>query len=214
MEKNIVNSIFRNKKVIISHYLNPKLKLIVYVLNNIDGKIIVFDENNYLNKTGLIENIHRDVIISNNIQINPPVDYGLIYIEPSFIPRRLRNRNVLVTITPIGFKTRIPRFYSRIYLNKVSENIYQINLLETNEKYRFRIIDNSIEFIDKPEGVYGKVYSIIRNNILEYGELSIKDAVNIVSKELGVSKEYARKLISKLVVEKYIRVEKGFLSIY
>lgn len=183
-------------------------------MNNIDDKIVVFDEKDYLNKTSLINNIRSDIVVSNNIQINPPGNYRLIYIEPSIFPWKISNKNVLVTLTPGNYRFRIPKYYSKIYLNKISEDVFTLQLPNTMEKYRFRILNNKVEYVEKPIGIYGKAYVIIRDAVIEYGELSIRDAVNIIVKELGVTKDNARKILSKLVVDKYIRVENGFISIY
>lgn len=214
MDKIFLENIFNNRKVLISHYLIPKLKLVAYLLNNILSETIIFDENNYLIKTGIIDNISENIIVTSNKLTNPPVEYRLVYIEPSTFPYKARNRSILVTLTPGSYRFRIPRYYGRIYLVRASDNTYIIRVMETMEKYRFRIDNNDIVFINKPEGIYSTVYEIIRNAIIEYGELTTRDAVNLITKELSVSRENARKLIAKLVVDRYIRVEKGFINLY
>jgi len=211
MHKLIYRNMMKGKKVLISHYLNIKLLIITDIVKkNPDLRIIIVDQNKLLEKTGLINNLPQDVIIADNISFPLPRGVKLIIIEPEYIPWRINN-DVLVTTTPL--ERSIPRYFEKILLNKVGEVDYQITFLKTMERYRFRVKDHEIILVEKPLGLYGEALKLIEDAVIEYGELTIKDAVNILVNQLGLDKNSARKIIGKLVYEKHIVVKKGRITL-
>ncbi len=209
----IIERLSNGRRVLISHYLIPKLVLIVKTVNTIDKNTIIYDEKHLLTRTKLVELIRDDVLVSDKTN-TPPRNYRVVYIEPTRFPWRIYNRDVLVTLTPGTYSFKIPNYYERIYLNKLGENLYELYIKETLERFRFRIKGYDIVYEEKPGGLIGKAYDMLRKAMQDYGEIRVKDAVNILVFELGISKEKAREILSKLVIEKYIRVEKGFIIVY
>lgn len=209
----ILQRISSGRKILLSHYLTPKLLLVIKSINYINKETIVFDEKQYLIKTNLIEKLRNNTLVSNKL-ITPPEKYRVIYIEPSRFPWKISNKDILVTLTPGTYRFKIPTYYEKIYLNKLGENLYELYIRETLERFRIRIGKNKLLYEEKPYGLLGEAYEILRKTLLEYGELRVKDALNILVFELGISKEKAREILSKLVIEKYIRVEKGSIIVY
>jgi len=212
MHRFIYRNMLKGKKMLISHYLNIKLLIITDIVKkNPDLRIIIVDQNRLLEKTGLINNLPQDTIIADNMPLQIPRGVKLIIIEPENIPWRINN-DALITTTPLE-RRRIPRYFDKILLDKVGELDYQITFLKTMEKYRFRVKDHEIILIEKPLGVYGEALKLIEDAVIEYGELTIKDAVNMLMNQLGLDKNSARKIIGKLVYDKHIVVKKGRITL-
>jgi len=210
----ILRALFEGKKVLVSHYLNLKLRLIAMGINAINKRVLVVDENNYLVRTGVASLVGENAtIIHKPLKSLPPGISSLVFIEPSKPPRKTYVRNVLLTVTPSN-KLRVPRYYSRVYLKELSNNLYELHFTDTMEKYRLRL--RGLEFIveERPFGVYGRAYEVLRRAIVEYGELRIRDAVLVLTSELGLDKSRARIILSKLLSEKYFKVDKGRITIY
>ncbi len=202
------------RKALISHYLNPKLILVLHVIKSSDGPVLVIDENKYLVNTGLIEYVQDNALVSIDKGTRIPRNHRLVLIEPKKFPWRIFNKNILITLTPRNYRFKIPSFYGRIYLNRIGDHGYELFIKDTMEKYRFNLNGLEIVFEDKPHGVLGRAYEVLKKAFIEYGELYVRDAVSIISRELGVSRDNARELLSKLVINKYVRIEKKHVIVY
>jgi len=208
----VLEKLLRGRRALISHYLVAKLVLVVEAVNRVEG-VVVVDPNGFLEKTGVINRV-KDAVLITNTATGIPRDKTLVLIEPSFPLTGLHNKNILATLTPGNYKLRLPSYYERVYVNKLGENIYELFFKETSERFRFRITGGAVVFEDKPSGIAGRAYEVLRNALVEYGEIRARDAVNIISHELGVDKNTARSLLYKLVSEKYARVVKGRVIVY
>ena len=209
----ILDRLGHGRRALISHYLVPKLLLVIKTINHVEEEVIVFDTEHLLEKTQLINQIKDNIVITDTI-VNIPRDKHVVFLEPNRLPWRIINRNILVTLTPGTYKFKLPDYYDRIYLNKLSENLYELYIKDSMERLRFRIMGEEIVFEEKPSGILGKAYELLREALMEYGEIRVRDAINILVHELSVSKEKAREILSKLVVEKYARIEKGRVIVY
>lgn len=215
MEMDALLRLLAGRKALLSHYLSAKLRLVVHFAGNHPSeRVVIFDEGGLLAKTGLIDSLSSRVLVSSNLSVIPPQDYGLIYLEPSMAPPRLDNRDVLITLAPRSYKFKLPRGFDKLYLRRVEDYVYMLTLGSTMERYRLRITARGVELLERPVGLYGRAYELVRSAIMEYGELSVRDAVGLIARELGVSAEQARRILSKLVSDKYVRVSRGLVAIY
>ncbi len=211
MYRYVIEYLGTGRKTIISHYMNAKLLLIIHIIRYWKNHIIVYDPYNYLSKH--LDMLPDNILLSNNIGEKPLPRHNIVYIEPPRFPWRIFNENIVVTLTPGNYRYRIPSYYDKIYLKKISNNTYELSLRNIHERYRFVIQDHRLLFIEKPSGFLGKAYRVIEEALLEYGELSVKDTVSILVYELGIDKKKAREILSKLIENKYIRVEKGRITV-
>jgi len=209
----VIERFLHGRRALISHYLVAKLALVVEAVNRAEGVVVVVDPSGLLEKTGMISRV-KDVALIITTATSIPRDKSLVLIEPGFPLTRLHNKNILATLTPGNYKPRLPSYYERIYVNKLSENLYELFFKETSERFRFRITGDAVVFEDKPSGIAGRAYEVLKNALVEYGEIRTRDAVNIISHELGVDKNTARSLLYKLVSEKYAKVVKGRVIVY
>ncbi len=81
-------------------------------------------------------------------------------------------------------------------------------------EYTVEVTKNGIEqVVEKESSIERRAYNIILDSMSEYGVLTIKDAVNIISANLGVDRNYARRILYKLVSDGKLRIEKGMVEI-
>lgn len=64
-----------------------------------------------------------------------------------------------------------------------------------------------------PGRLYEKALRVLREALIDYGELRVRDAVDVLSHELGVGRRDARRVLAVLVDKGYIRVESGYIII-
>ncbi len=120
-------------------------------------------------------------------------------------------RNVIVYVTPPiklklynWSKARLKRVYGKEFL------------LITSRGSRLRlVIDvNYIGVVESPQGILGRALNILRKGIVEYGELTLRDAIDLISYNLGISRNEARKILGLLIQKKYVEKQKKNLIIY
>ncbi|ABN70252.1 hypothetical protein Smar_1157 [Staphylothermus marinus F1] len=210
----IYEKLLTNKKALISHYMNAKIILVLNAVKHVsrNKKILLIDPGNILREEYLVD-IPENIIITYKF-LEPPHDTVVIVFEPEILPYRSKIENVLITLTPGNYSFKIPREYTKIFLKQIQHNIYELLFTGSNERYRVRIEGNKVFLVEKPSGILGKAYEILRESMIEYGELTVKDATIILTKELGVNKVEARKILSELVMRKYIRIIHGFINLY
>ncbi|MEM1555411.1 MAG: hypothetical protein QXM54_02640 [Desulfurococcaceae archaeon] len=217
--RELINRLTTGKRVLISHYINAKLALSKAVIDSLllrDMKILVVDENLYMTKYGLLESETPNLTYvqkNSGFNKNTYVDLAL-FIEPNFIPKPVFSQNILVTVTP-KYRLRIPKYYSISYLKKIVGNKYFLEFRDYGERFRIIVSGLDIDVADdKPHGLLGTILDVLRRSMLEYGELSVKDAVNIVHHELGLENSVARRMIYRLASEKYLEIRKGRVIVY
>ncbi len=65
----------------------------------------------------------------------------------------------------------------------------------------------------KPRGYEARALSILMHASVEYGPLSVRDAVDVLSSELSMDRSRTRMLLSRLAERRLITVEKGFVLV-
>ncbi|ADI32407.1 hypothetical protein [Staphylothermus hellenicus] len=210
----IYEKLLTNKKALISHYMNAKIILVLNAVKHVsrNKKILLVDPGDILGEKYLVD-IPENIIITYKF-LEPPRDMVVVVFEPEILPYKLNIENILITLTPGNYSFKIPRSYTKIFLKQIQHSIYELLFTDNNERYRVRIGENKVFLVEKPPGILGRAYEILRESMIEYGELTVKDAAIILSKELGVNKVEARKILSELVLRKYIRVVHGFINLY
>lgn len=207
------------RRVLVSHYANAKLAVVKAVLDSClhwGLRTLVVDENLYMVKYGLVSLSSGNLLYAQREEeLKPNVDVDLaMFVEPSYAPRNPIFKNVLVTVTP-SYGLRIPRFYARSVLKRVVGNVYLLELTDLLEKFRLHISGVKLAVLeDKPRGFLGVVLDVLRRSVYEFGELSVKDAVNIISRELGLDTSIARRYVYQLAEGRFIEVKKGRVIVY
>lgn len=205
----------RGRWILISHYMWAKIILALELASRISRRepVVIIDQRNLFTPERLAQLRIRgdqEKIIITNKNIAPHGINNLIILEPPVFPWKLYTRNILVTTTP-GSGLKIPRNYRRAYLKKIHENLYQ--LVVGNESFRIVIGSGRIQEKPAPPGSLGKAYNVLREAMLEYGELTVRDAIIILEKEMDITRSEARKILSDLLLKKYIKVVHGKINL-
>ncbi len=212
--KTIYSNILSGKKIILSHYLNAKIKIVLEAIRSTRWKTIIYDPRNILARHYTDEIPDNVPVINKYIEI--PENYHLVALEIQIPLKKLfsRRNNTLITLTPGNYYFKTPREYMKIIIDKIGENEYLLKFIDTGEKYRLRINSKEVSIVDKPEGLIGDAYILLKNSMIEYGELTVKDAVLILRRELGIDNVKARRILSELVMRKYIKIIHGLINLY
>ncbi len=212
----IIETLSKGKWLLKSHYMNAKIALVLNTMyyQSRTGKVLVIDNK------GILEEVMSKVPIRGNpenmILLDKPYNIdttniyiGIILVEPEKYPYWIKHGNILVTTTP-GNNPGVPRYFKKAVITKYGDEY----VLRTSiNQYRFKL--NGINIIEETlKGILGEAYNTLREAVMEYGELTVKDAVFLLVKELGIDKEKARKILSKLGEKKYIRARKGILELW
>jgi hypothetical protein len=197
--KTIYSNILSGKKIILSHYLNAKIRIVLEAIMSTGRETVIYDPRNILLRH-YTEKIPDNIPVINKC-VEIPENYHLVALEIQIPLKKLFNRrnNTLITLTPGNYYFKTPREYVKIIISKVGENEYLLKFIDTGEKYRLRIDSEGVSIVEKPEGLIGEAYILLKNSMIEYGELTVKDAILIFRKELGIDRVEARKILSELV---------------
>jgi len=134
----------------------------------------------------------------------------IIFYEIPYTPK-IDFSNIIIFTTP-GSGVRKYRDWTRITLKKVDEKEY---LLKTPEGYLRLTISTKYIGLSKPlTGIYLEALNLLRKSIVEYGSLTIRDAIEILAYNLGLKKHKARELLGYLVKKGYVKIENKELIVY
>lgn len=211
----ILEPLTTGKWVLISHYMWAKIILVLELASRISRRepVLIIDQGNLLTPERLAQLLIRgdqEKIMITDKNIAPQGINNLIILEPPVFPWKLHTRNILVTTTP-GSGLKIPKYYRKAYLKKIHEDLYQLTM--GNESFRIVIRNGRIQEKVAPPGRLGEAYEILKEAMLEYGELTAKDATIILEKEMDITRDEARKILSDLLLKKYIRIVHGKINL-
>ncbi|QOR94388.1 hypothetical protein IMZ38_07265 [Thermosphaera chiliense] len=196
-------------KVVYTHYAGVAAKLASLVVEASDKPVGLVDEKNIILPYIPLEDVESGKVLTGPVQGAGRI----IIVEPDRIPfLGGLVENVIVFTTP-GSGLRVPRVFEKAYISKAGDEYVYLNK-KSFLKIRFKILGDRLVVIEKPFGILGEGLEALKNAMLTYGELSVKDAVFILTKQLGVGKNEARRILSQLVLRKYVKIVKGKVNLY
>jgi hypothetical protein len=205
----LIEDLTRGWKVVYTHYAGVMAKLASLIVKASDKPVVLVDEKNIILNHIPLDDVESGKVITGLAQGAARV----IIVEPDRIPFLGGSvENIIVFTTPRP-GLRIPRVFEKTYIVKAGDEYVYFNK-KSFLKIRFRILGDKLVVIEKPPGMLGEGLEALKNAMLTYGELTVKDAVFILAKELGVGKNEARRILSQLVLRKYVRVVKGKVNLY
>jgi len=100
----------------------------------------------------------------------------------------------------------------RVYCTRISQNIFSFKTF--TEKITLKLSSRGMEDIydTLPEGLK-KVLRILQKASVEYGPLTVSDAITVISHDLNIQRSMARRILIKLARYGVIRVEKNSIII-
>jgi len=211
----LIEDLTKGFNAVVSHYMSIKIRLLLEVVESKGRQYIAV-----LDPGGSLAQYARELsqlITPAASQVGQDGGSLLVVFEPtpSIDLRGLADNysNILVFTTP-GSRVKIPLFFKRIYISRINQETYLVRIKPGNKTLRLITGPGGIRVVDKPLGIHGEAYSIVARLMAEYGEILVKDAVRALMLELGVDKETARRILYKLIEEKYLRVVNGRISMY
>jgi len=110
-------------------------------------------------------------------------------------------------------RIRAPGSFTRHYLRRLEWGVYAFET--PGEAWRVVLTVKGSRVVEGTglTPVEEKALDLIKNAMLEYGELKVGDALFIIERGLGVSRDAARKIFSKLVSIRYLRVRGGVVEL-
>lgn len=176
--------------------------------------LVLLSKNNVV-KEAVLENIFLIQLDTKILQHNSLIRSGgddnvhvLLY-EPPFIPSFCSKNCIVLKTPPLKKKIKFCRTAS---LTHVCDQEY---LLKSGfSKVRIVISPKYIGVSRELNGKTAKALDLLRRSIVDYGELTIKDAIEILAYNLGIKKDEARKILGLLVEKEYVKVDKKHIIVY
>lgn len=135
----------------------------------------------------------------------------LIYIDPMKAPYIVEKVNVIVSTHPLS---RVKKYFGwrKAVLKRAGERDFIVFIEE--KRIRITLSPNYIGYSSHLQGVYAEALNLLRKSVVEYGFLSTRDALDIISYNLGINREYARKILAYLVEKGYVVIKKREVLVY
>ncbi len=134
-----------------------------------------------------------------------------IYIDPykPFLPKH--TGNVIVMVKP---RSGLKAFYGwkRVYLKRVEGR--EFILKHGSITQRVVISVDYIGLAKSPRGFLGKALNVLRRGVVDYGSLSVREAVELLMYGLGIRKDEARNVLKELVKRRYVEVKEKEVIVY
>ncbi len=169
----------------------------------------------------LKENIVNDARLENIYVIESaeswsagPEEY-VILIDPSTLPGPREVCNALASTSHEGAKAAsVKRLYPwrKAYLKRLHGREFAIKVREVS--LRVTISLNYVGLSQPIEGAYREALRMLRQGTVDYGALSIKDALDIISYGMKIKRSSARDILSELVKRGYITISNGRLIVH
>lgn len=218
MFEEFLSELMSGKSGIISLSVNTLLKVTFIVMRELLNRglyIVVVDEKGYLahfmptdllDKVRLVERIDE--------ACSEVVDVLIVFLPRNpYIVKTCRARNVIVLSRSLRPLDRLG--FTRFYLKKLLENgEIEVRCYDKGSKFRIKISNRKPLVYTRPTGILGKAYDVLEEALSSYGEISIKDALLILSRELDIDKKHARRVLVTLSRRGYIKITKGKLLFF
>ncbi|MEM0246774.1 MAG: hypothetical protein QXH02_06085 [Desulfurococcaceae archaeon] len=213
----ILEQVLCEKSIIISRSLNAMLKFaftLISIALNRGLRVLVVDERGYLERYAPLELIER-ITVTSDLE-NACIDASALVV--AYMPRSLRGlthcKAMNVVVFTRYFGVRRLGDYVKYHLNRIpGTSEYALTCYERSISARIVLELGRIRVVGSPPGIYGKAYDALKNALVTYGEMRVKDAVLVVSKELGVDKNRARMILIALARRGYLKVVKGKVTL-
>lgn len=213
----VLEELVRGRNVIFSHSANTLIKIASLVSKFLLDKgvnIVIMDEKGHASRYIPIELLDK-VTITNDMEEACGIKTGLLIVLANKSFYKLRNcasENILILTKPTNvFKSME---YTKYYITPIPGSKEYVLKSHDRALYtRLKLDSGYIGILEAPPGIYGKAYEVLINSLSMYGEITMKDATTVISKELGLDKKHARNILIKLARRRYIRVVKGKISL-
>lgn len=185
----------------------------VYITSTRSWRTELLDilKENIVNKARL-ENIY--IIESTEAWNTGPEEY-VILIDPATLPDPCEVCNSLASMSPEGAKAAsVKRLYSwrKAYLKRLYGSEFAIKV--GNSSLRITISLSYIGLSQPIEGACREALRMLRQGTVDYGALSIKDALDIISYGMKIKRSNARDILSELIKRGYVTISNGHLIVH
>ncbi|WP_434731735.1 hypothetical protein WLZ34_02430 [Thermogladius sp. KZ2Tp1] len=206
----VVEALARGRHVVYTSDINVVLKLVArFVEETTGGRVNVVAERGVTEALAavLTRGLERVVLSEDPGEGLPGPETRLVCVDkPCFdVPAE----NVVVFLTR-GVKA--PRFYTRHYLRRLDWGVYVFETPSTGE----RVVLTASGGLAEGTGLAPleeRALELVKKAMLDYGELRVGDVLFLIEREMGVSKNAAREILSKLVSRRYLRVRRGVVEL-
>lgn len=209
----IVELLLSGRNLVVSRSLNSLLKLVyslVAEISRTSRNVVIVDERGYVARY-LPQDFPGDVVLTLSLEDACREEHNTVLVVA---PRNLsalvkcKSRNLVVFSR--ASRDQGLKGFTRFYLRKVpGVNEYLLECFDRGVTTRVGLEPGGLTVIESPPGIQGLAYEALKNALSAFGELTVKDAVLVLSKELGLDKKKARAVLVALAKRSYIRVYKG-----
>ena len=212
----IYGALLEGRVLISSRDVNALLKLCFSLLEVVVSRglrVYILDEKGIASRYIPIDIAEKAVFVMSHEEACRNGDKLLIVLLPRYVKRfiKCKQGKIILLTTRAGFE--LPGF-TKYQLKRIpGTSEYVMKSLTTGVTYRLRFTNTGIVEVESPPGLLGKAYDVIKETLVNYGEVSIRDGVVILSRELGVDRKTARGILIKLARGRYIRVAKGRIEL-
>ena len=201
----VLEELLEGKWIIECHEAWLKAAITISLAKRLAGKNEALPVIDYL---GILYRIEASLPENIVLLTHPVQDIDrLVIIEPRTIKTyHILPENTVILTSPRTIR-RLPRDWFKAKIKRVTGHEY---IIQGDINERIVLLNNlEIKTVEAPPGIKGEALEILRNAIIDYGELTIKDATIILAHELGINKGEAREILVELARKRYIRVEHG-----
>lgn len=210
----IITEILNSRSIVISKDVNALLKL-GFTLARIALErslfVTIVDERGIASRyipIELLDKVRLNPLLSDTCRER--IESGIVI---AILPRNIRilkfcGLNRLIVLSRFLRLADIPG-YTKFYLSRIrGQPVFLLRSFDKGLIARVKFTSDYKISIDYPTGDLGKAYELLKNYLATYGEITIRDAVIAISKELGVDKKKARLIVVDLTKRGYIIIHK------
>ncbi|MEM4718299.1 MAG: hypothetical protein QXE81_06045 [Desulfurococcaceae archaeon] len=210
----IAKELLYSKSVIVSRDVNALLKL-GYTLTRLalkaNLKVTIVDERGVASRYipfELLDKVRINNQLSDTCRGVEEQEVRIVILPGNTkILKHCRSGRVIVLVNSLRL-VETPG-YTKFYLTRIrGQPVFYLRSPDKGINTRMRFMDDYSIVVVSPTGDLGRAYELIKNYLATYGEITVKDAIVAISKELSLDKKKARSLIVDLGRRGYIRIHK------
>ena len=207
----VVEVLARGRHVVYTSDINVALKLVArFVEETTGGRVNVVAERGVAEALAavLTRGLERVVLSEKPEEGLPGPETRLVCVDkPCFDAPA---ENVVVFLTQ---RVKAPRFYTRHYLRRLDWGVYVFETPSTGERVVLTTSGGRLVEGTGLAPLEERALELVKKAMLDYGELRVGDVLFLIEREMGVSKNAAREILSKLVSRRYLRVRRGVVEL-